>query len=152
MHCASFPSILYTLWWTLEDTYPGKHFYFKISLSITREIEKLTWERGSPSEPSELQRAFIVFCIVLYGIKSAHLPEPRADNSACTCCDCLALTELTRLSEPQCLHGGGWPCHRKRVSLAEPTFCHVNGLASFDSPRVAWVGEWHFYSGQVFFT
>ena len=33
------------------------------------------------------------------------LPEPIADNSACTCSDCLALTKLTCLGEPKCSHG-----------------------------------------------
>lgn len=31
--------------------------------------------------------------------------EPRADNSACTCSDFLALTKLTYLGEPKCSHG-----------------------------------------------
>ena len=32
------------------------------------------------------------------------LPEPRADNSAGECFDCLALTEMTRRGEPNCLY------------------------------------------------
>ena len=32
------------------------------------------------------------------------LPEPRADNSAGEFFDCLALTEMTRLGEPNCLY------------------------------------------------
>jgi len=37
--------------------------------------------------------------------KLTPLPEPRADNRAHACSDCLALTELTRLGEPKCLYG-----------------------------------------------
>ena len=37
--------------------------------------------------------------------KLTPLPEPRADNRAHACSDCLALTELTRLSEPKRLYG-----------------------------------------------
>lgn len=33
------------------------------------------------------------------------LPETRADNSALACYDCLALIEVTQLSEPNCLDG-----------------------------------------------
>lgn len=33
------------------------------------------------------------------------LPKPRADNSACACCDCLALAALTRLGESKCFYG-----------------------------------------------
>ena len=33
------------------------------------------------------------------------LTEPRAENSARACSDCLALTELTRLGVPKCLQG-----------------------------------------------
>ena len=37
--------------------------------------------------------------------KLTPLPEPRADNRAHACSECLALTELARLGEPKCLHG-----------------------------------------------
>ena len=41
---------------------------------------------------------------------SKHLYEKKVDpfartNSVCTCSDCLALMELTRLGEPKCLYG-----------------------------------------------
>ena len=50
------------------------------------------------------------------------LPEPRTDNSARPFTDCLASTELNRLSEPKRLYGEtvarreGWPYHRKKVT------------------------------------
>ena len=37
------------------------------------------------------------------------LPEPRAENRARACSECLALTKLTRLGEPKCLYGKSWP-------------------------------------------
>ena len=68
-------------------------------------------------------------------------------NSTRACSDCLALTELTRLSEPKCLHVeklirfGGRPYRHKRVTqlarsvslLAEPTlfFFSSNRFAAF---------------------
>ena len=50
------------------------------------------------------------------------LPEPRTDNSARPCTDCLASTELNRLGEPKRLYGETvarlevWPYHRKKVT------------------------------------
>ena len=32
-------------------------------------------------------------------------PEPRADNSACACSDCLVYTEFTRLGQPKLFYG-----------------------------------------------
>ena len=37
--------------------------------------------------------------------KIITLTEPRAENSARACSDCLALTELTRLGVQKCLQG-----------------------------------------------
>ena len=37
--------------------------------------------------------------------KIITLTEPRAENSARACSDCLALTELTLLGVPKCLQG-----------------------------------------------
>ena len=37
--------------------------------------------------------------------KDVHLPEPRADNSACACSDCLVYTEFTRLGQPKLFYG-----------------------------------------------
>ena len=64
-------------------------------------------------------------------------PEPRADNSACTCSDFLALTKLTCLGEPKCSHGEYYFGLARRVTLlskkgdlakwvtllVKPTFC-----------------------------
>ena len=41
----------------------------------------------------------------LHEKKVDPLPEPRADNSALPYSDCVALTDLTRLSEQKCLYG-----------------------------------------------
>jgi len=41
----------------------------------------------------------------LYEKKLTPLPEPRAENRARACSECLALTKLTRLGEPKCLYG-----------------------------------------------
>lgn len=55
-------------------------------------------------------------------MKLAPLLEPRAENSVRTCSDCLALTKVTCLSEPNCSHGeylaqpGGWPYYQKRIT------------------------------------
>ena len=58
-------------------------------LKLTRHLygEKLSRERGSPSQPSQLKRA------VTGEKKLTHLSHPKADNIART------LTELTRLGE-----------------------------------------------------
>ena len=37
--------------------------------------------------------------------KWTPLPEPRAENRARACSECLALTKLTLLGEPKCLYG-----------------------------------------------
>ena len=50
--------------------------------------------------------------------KLTPLPQPRAENSARACCECLSdYLELTRLVEPKCSYG------ERLARLAEPTFC-----------------------------
>ena len=41
----------------------------------------------------------------LVNLSKTTLPKPRAESSARACFDCLALTELTRLSVPKCIQG-----------------------------------------------
>ena len=81
-------------------------------LKLTRHLygEKLSRERGSPSQPSQLKRA------VTGEKKLTHLSHPRADNGART------LTELTRLGELVFLCGEKlaqlreWHCRQIRVT------------------------------------
>ena len=42
-------------------------------------------------------------------ISEEKVDPPARANSTHACSDCLALTELTRLGEPKCLHGESWP-------------------------------------------
>ena len=59
---------------------------------------KLSQERGSPFQPSQLKRAFIWENL-------STLSELSADKSARACSDCFALTELTWLGKSKCLYG-----------------------------------------------
>ena len=87
--------------------------------------------------------------------------------------DCLgALPRLTQLSEPKCLYGeklgpkklvqpGGWPYHHHHKRLTQPS--HLTNFSSLANgsppfgrkcikrwfPRVARLGRWFFYLGQL---
>lgn len=58
-------------------------------------VEKLSWERGLPSQPSYLYLESIF-------MRKKLILLPKA-MSIYACRDCFALTKLTWLGEPECL-------------------------------------------------